>query len=136
MKKMIKQVLMRLNEFLRDNRRTGHTSLLNKIGKEHDVYIIVHDMEMKRYFDSEVHDKLISITNISILQGAPHKPILFDNKVLMDLSYDTVSVIEDKQLQISRLKNVLNTIKDILLTNENLDTKRERMDVNISKTKK
>lgn len=136
MKNMIKQVLMRLNEFLRDNRRTGHTSLLNKIGKEHDVYIIVHDMKMREEFDPEVQDKLILITNISILQSAPNKPILFDNKVLMNLSYDIISVIEDKQLEISRQKNVLNSINNILLTNENLDIKRERLDVSISKTKK
>lgn len=115
----IKQTMTRFLEFLLGNRKTGHTNLLNKIGKEHDVYILVHNMQMRNLFDSEVQNKLVPIDNISILQSAPNKPILLDNKVLIDLLYDAVDGLNNKDKKIEYHKNTLKLIKNILLEREN-----------------
>jgi len=75
-------------------------------------------MEMRNLFDSEVQNKLIPINNISILQGAPNKPILLDNKVLIDLLYDAVDALNGKDKKIEYHKNTLKKVKDILLERE------------------
>jgi hypothetical protein len=111
----IKQTLMRFFEFLQGNRQTGHTKLLNKIGKEHDIYIIVHDMKMKYEFDSDIHDKLIPINNISILQGAPNKPVLLDNKVLCDLIDDSIREINHMDEKVQTYKSKIDNILNILI---------------------
>ena len=116
----IKQTLMRFIEFLQINRRTGHTSLLNEIGKKNDVYIIIHDMRMREEFDPEIRDKLISITNISILQGAPNKPVLLDNKALLDLLNDSVEKINDLAAVAQQRKEILQSINELLSENEDI----------------
>jgi AAA+ ATPase superfamily predicted ATPase len=116
----VKQRMKRFLEFLMGNRQTGHTSLLNKIGKEHDVYIIVHNMQIFDEFSPEVKDKLIPIDNISILQAAPNKPVLLDNKVLLDLLDDSIRNIEYKEDLIYHYKETINKIKDVIKENDHV----------------
>jgi len=116
----IKQRMKRFLEFLIENRQTGHTSLLNKIGKKHDIYIIVHNAKMVNEFDSEVQSKIIPIDNISILQAAPNKPVLLDNKILLDLLNDSIKNIEHKEDIIYYYKESINKIKDIVKENDHI----------------
>lgn len=116
----IKQTMKRFYEFLLGNRRCGHTSLLNKIAKENDVYIVVHQMDMIKEFDPEVHTKIIPINNISILQSALNKPVLLDNKVLLDLLNDSIRDIEYKEDITYHYKESMNRIKDIIKENDRI----------------
>ena len=113
----IKQKLNRFLEFLITNRRTGHTYLLNDIAKKNDVYIIVHSMEMLNEFDPEIHHMLVPIDKISILQGAPNKPVLLDNKVLMNLLDDTTKKISDVERISLYRKKALQRIDEIISDN-------------------
>ena len=95
---MIENIFKNLLQFLKGNRQTGHTALLNKIAKKHDIYVIVHDNKMKKYFDKDVQHKLLSINNLSVLRGANNKPVLIDNAALQVMFEK--SILEFTELKI------------------------------------
>jgi len=66
--------------FLFSQRQSGTTSLLKKIAKENDVWVLVADEVQKKEFG----DKAVSIEDLKM--GIPNKPILFDNYTIMKLT--------------------------------------------------
>jgi hypothetical protein len=77
----MKNIIKPLFEFLLRMRRSGTTTLLLKIAKENDVYVLVPSHDMPGY--EEVKDKTVSIQQLETSQGLKGKPILIDNYTLI-----------------------------------------------------
>ena len=101
---MIQNILRSFLSFMMGNRQTGHTSLIQKIAEKNDVYVIVDSMQAKEDFPKNLQDKLIPLSRIDKLEGAPHKPVLIDNAALQSLLRETL-------LECGRLEEE-NTIRD------------------------
>jgi hypothetical protein len=101
---MIQKIFRSFLSFMMGNRQTGHTTLLQKIADEHDVYIIVDSMQSKDEFPKHLQDKCIPLGRIDKLDGAPNKPILIDNGALQ-------TMLREMLLECGRLEEE-NTIKD------------------------
>lgn len=127
--------MQNLLEFFIGSRGSGSTTLLNKIAKENDVYVLVHKSEMKDYFDKEVSDKIYSPETLYKLRSAPKKPILIDNALFHEILTDALLDIGSKGEIIEHQKNTLSTIQEIIaLSNKENPHKMKRFRVN-SRTK-
>ena len=82
---MIQDIFRRFLAFMMNNRKTGHTSLLEKIAKENDVYIIIDHQESKKNFSEDVHANLVPLTELYRLEGIENKPVLIDNDALQTM---------------------------------------------------
>jgi hypothetical protein len=77
--------LQKIKLFLKNNRRSGTSTLLNKIASENDCYVLVaNDMEINHTY-RDIKEKCISILNLFDLSKDEKKPILIDPKVLRDI---------------------------------------------------
>ena len=99
---MIEKIFDKLLQFVKKNRQTGHTALLNKIAKKEDIYIIIHDNTMKQFFDKDVQHKLISMNNLNVLRDANNKPVLIDNaafKVMLEDSLYRITKLNQESAE-------------------------------------
>ena len=89
-----------LLSFMQEQRRSGTSTLLKKIAKENDVWILVPTEKEKDMFDGK-GITFLDIENNKI-KGQKPKPILVDNYTLIKLS-------EQALLEFSELRNKINS---------------------------
>ena len=103
-----------LLRFLVGRRPSGTTTLLNKIAKENDVYVLVHNMEMTNHFDKKVHSKIYAPDTLDKLRGAERKPILIDNALFQEMLTNLLLENGSKEEIIEHQKNTLDTISELI----------------------
>lgn len=106
--------MQNLLRFLMEKRQSGSTTLLNKIAKKNDVYVLVHKMDMVDYFDKEVKDKIYSPETVRKLEGAEKKPILIDNGLFRQILTDALSEIGTKEEIIEHQRKTLSVISQVI----------------------
>lgn len=104
--------LKSLMGLLANTRQTGQTTLLNKIAKNEDVYIVVHNHQMKELFNRNNQKKIISISELDKLRGAKPKPFLIDNALLYQIIHDSQEKIDNQSYIISNYRKTINVITD------------------------
>ena len=111
---MIVKTLQSFLSFLIRNRQSGHTTLVNKLAKENDVYVIVHNTKAKEIFDKDVQEKLYTINQFQRLLGKDKKPILVDNATLHKLFTDALLEMGKQEEIIAHQKKTLSTIGQVI----------------------
>lgn len=106
--------MQNLLRFFMGKRQSGSTTLLNKIAKENDVYVLVHNMEMSDYFDKKVRGKIYTPDTVHKLKDAEKKPILIDNALFHQILTDALLEIGSKEEIIEHQKNTLSIISQII----------------------
>jgi hypothetical protein len=110
----IKKFMQNLLSIFMGYRQCGYTTLINKIAKENDVYVIIHNNQMKEIFDEDVQDKLISMNNLTILEDAPKKPILLDNATLHLLLRESLLKMGEQEEKIEGWEYTIKSIEEII----------------------
>ena len=111
---MILKILQQFLNVLMRNRQCGHTTLIEKLAKENDVYVLVHNQRMRDVFDKEIHHKLFTLRQLDKLSTLEPKPILIDNAALHVLLTDSILKIGTQEEIIAHQKHVLSTLRDVL----------------------
>jgi hypothetical protein len=78
----VQEKITSLLNFLLSKRRSGTTTLLQKIASENDVFVLV---ETKEESDIFYDGKAITLSNLRNLNGVKAKPILIEASLLMSL---------------------------------------------------
>lgn len=95
--------------FFNGMRRSGTTSLLQKIAAENDVWVLVPTEVEKREFGG----KAITFHEIGKLGGeTAKKPILVDNYTLLNLSGEASREFTTLETMIARRDKLIKTIRD------------------------
>jgi len=104
----IKKLLGDMYLFFKKLRGSGTTSLLAKIAKENDVWVIVNNFEEGIQFG----DKAVTLDMLKDhAYGFDNKPILIDNHVLLILLEESIHKIDDQEEAIRSRTEVLRTLK-------------------------
>lgn len=124
---------MNVNNLLRDMfiffkklRGSGTTTLLAKIAKENDVWVIVNNYEEGIQFG----DKAVTLDKLKDrAYGFDNKPILIDNHVLLFLLEESIHKFTEQEEAIKTRTEVLRTLKKAIRSfevceNVNLDNPR------------
>lgn len=106
--------MLNLLSFFVERRKSGSTNLLNKIAKENDVYVLVHDLNMKESFDKENHNKIYTPETLQKIGAAEKKPILIDNALFHQILTDSLLEIGSKDEIIKHQENTLNLISEVI----------------------
>jgi hypothetical protein len=101
----MKNLIKNLYSFFLKNRRSGTTTLIQKIASKYDVYVIVPNSQSKENFGKSG----ITFNDLSTdkFNGLEPKPILVDNHTMLEI----LNYFDDR---INELKNEIND-RDILL---------------------
>jgi len=87
--KLIQQLLL----FLKTFRRSGTTTLLQRIAKREDVWVLVEHHDNLKDF----HGKGVVVGGLRQLMGTHPKPILVDNGLLLKILQDAADAERDAQ---------------------------------------
>ena len=104
----IKKLMNDVYVFFNSMRRSGTTSLLQKIAAENDVWVLVPTEVEKREFG----EKAITFHEISRMGGKVKKPILVDNYTLLNLSGEAAREFTALETMIARRDKLIKTIRD------------------------
>lgn len=77
----MKKILFDIYNFFISNRKCGTTTLLVKIAKENDVWVIVPDKKTGEQFG----EKAITFSDLVRSKGITPKPILVDNFTMLEI---------------------------------------------------
>lgn len=111
----IKKKLQNILQHLIDNRQVGTTTLIRKIAKENDVYVLVRKMEEREDFDKSVMKNIFTPETLhKIKDGADKKPFLVDNGVLHELLVDAILKMGEQEEIINKKDRTLKRIKEFI----------------------
>ena len=81
----IKKIIKNIYDILESLRQSGTSTLLKKIRKDNDIYIMVSNKKIKHILFGEDSNVLTMNDDITKVIGKDPKPILIDTDVLMAL---------------------------------------------------
>jgi hypothetical protein len=116
----IKKKLQNILSHLINNRQVGTTTLIHKIAKENDVYVLVDKLEERDDFDKSVRKNIVTPETLHKLEGKPGepgkpgKPFLVDNGVLHRLLVDAILEMGKKDEIIAHREHVITSIQDVI----------------------
>lgn len=111
------RLLDAINYFLHFFRRSGTTTLLEKIYSNNDVYVIVTNQEERENFKTTKNKKnIVTLQDIKEGKGLglSHKPILFDSSALSYLINDTTLKIENLENKLYKSERAISKIKEVI----------------------
>lgn len=98
--------------FIQSQRRSGTTTLIQKIATENDCHVVVrYSDDIKKQYPKELWDKCITLEQLFNLEGIPPKPILFETpaiKHLCEMAKERYEIVSDQNF---RMDSTLNKIK-------------------------
>lgn len=106
----VRTLLRSLTEFTISMRRSGTTTLIQKVANENDVYVLVPTAEAGKVFG----EKAVTFDELSRMRGMKKKPILFDNYTLLQLSELSLDEYNNLDMKIEKRNRLLKDIKDLI----------------------
>lgn len=110
----IVQKLQKILQHLIDNRQVGTTTLIRKVAKENDIYVLVRQTEERIDFDKSVRKNVITPETLYKIKEGKEKPILIDNGILHELLVDTLLKIGEQEEIINKKNRALKEIKEFV----------------------
>ena len=104
----IRKLLSNLFSFVTDLRRSGTTTLIQKVASENDVWVLVPNQQMKKEFGKSG----VTFDELGRMKGCKAKPILLDNYTLLQLSELSLNEYERLDLMIKKRNRLIRTIRD------------------------
>jgi hypothetical protein len=121
-KTLIMQLIGDFYKWVLGLRRSGTSSLLEKIAKKNDVYILVPTEDEKK--DPKWNGKALSFNDLK-MPGLKPKPLLLDNHAMIKLAEKAYSYATELEGKLKDRNKLLHSIKTDLLNfeyrNENFD---------------
>lgn len=103
--------------FLISHRRSGTTTLIEKIAEEHDCHVLVPYMSEKR---KPYH---VSLMELKAMAGEKPKPILVDNHTLLVICEEVLrehhtlaNIIKANDRAVRQIESALQVMKDVRAT--------------------
>lgn len=110
----VKQMLHGLMNFFQEQRRSGTTTMILKIAKENDVYVLLPNLEMADTEYKEVKGKCVNMQYLRDMTGKPTKPILVDNFTMLELIQKSYNEIAHQEHEVAERHKALLDIKKII----------------------
>lgn len=104
----IKKLLLNLYSFTADLRRSGTTTLIQKVASENDVWVLVPNQQMKKEFG----ESGVTFEELDRMKGYKPKPILLDNYTLLQLSELSLKEYERLDSAIKKRDKLIRTIRN------------------------
>ena len=104
----IRKLLSNLFSFVTDLRRSGTSTLIQKVASENDVWVLVPNQQMKEKFG----ESGVTFDELDRMKGCKSKPILLDNHSLLQLSELSLNEYERLDLMIKKRNRLIRTIRD------------------------
>jgi hypothetical protein len=108
----IQEKITSLLEFLLSKRKSGTTTLLQKIASENDVFVLVQTKEESESF---YDGKAIALSDLRKLNGVKDKPILIETSLIISLlreSDNKICTLYEKNIEyINHLLEIESEIK-------------------------
>lgn len=106
-------IMHSIRDFFLFNRRSGTTTLINKIAEKENIWILVANNDEVKLFPKH-GDKVISILDLDDLHLMEPRPILVDNHTIIKIVELVQSNTLDMQKEINDRNDLLKDIRDAI----------------------
>ena len=106
-----------LLEFLKQNRKSGTTSLLVDTYDNNDSYFIVNDEHQKAMLKTKsTKDDILPLKHLDFTKfaGKSKKPILIDNYPIIELLEKLIYLNKELKIKLNSAQNALTAIQEII----------------------